>query len=149
MVFAMESKEKRFSGRGEVVTVDPIYSRLTIRNEAIKGFSGAGKNEFVVKSQDLLKEVAAHDLVEFEISELNGEAKIDKMRKTGVAPEKDSGTPIGKAVQEVLTGTGQAVKTVTTPVPALHDTVGEAVASTTEGTGNLLSDVKSDARKDF
>ena len=146
---AMESKEKRFTGSGEVVTVDPLYSRITIETGAIKGYSGGGKNEFVVSSQSLLKDLSAHDLVTFEIAEVKGEATIDKITKTGVAPEKDQSTPIGKVAQDVLTGTGQVVKAVTSPIPPVHDTLGEAVGATTEGVGNAVSDVKSDVKKDY
>ena len=140
---------KTFQGNGEVVTVDPLYSRITIETGPIKGYSGGGRNEFVAASADLLKDLSARDLVEFEITEVNREAKIDKIKKTGVANEKDSGTPIGQAAQEILNGAGNAVKTVTSPIPAIHDTVGEAVGTATEGTGNLVKDVKSDAKRDF
>ena len=140
---------KTFHGSGEVVTVDPLYSRITIDSGTIKGFSGGGKTEFVVDSQELLKGLSARDQVEFEILESNGEAKINKMTKTGTAPEKDPSTPLGKAVQEVLTGTGQAVKAVTTPITPVGAAVGEVVGSTTEATGNLLSEAKSDVKRDF
>ena len=148
-ILSHAADSKTFQGSGEVVTVDPLYSRITIETGPIKGYSGPGKNEFVVSSNDLLKDLSAHDLVEFEISETRGDAKIDKIKKTGVADEKNTGTPIGLMAQDILTGTGNAVKTVTSPIPAVHDTVGEAVGTATEGTGNLVKDVKSDAKRDF
>ena len=146
---AADPKTHEFHGSGEVVTVDPLYSRITIDSGAIKGFSGGGQNEFVVSSPELLKGLSARDLVEFDISDSSGEAKIEKITKTGEAPEKDEGTPIGKAVQEVLTGTGQAVKTVTTPITPVGAAVGEVVGSTTEATGNLVGDAKSDVKRKF
>ena len=145
----LAADSKTFHGSGEVVTVDPLYSRLTIETGAIKGFSGGGKNEFVVSSQDLLKDLSARDLVEFDISGSGGEAKINRIKKVGVAPEKDSSTPIGKVAQDILIGTGQVVKTITTPIPPVHDTVGEAVGATTEAAGNAVSEAKSDVKRDF
>ena len=63
------SRPKSFSGNGEVLSADPLYSRITIEGGAIKGFSQGGKNEFVVSSPELLKGLATHDLVAFDISE--------------------------------------------------------------------------------
>ena len=141
--------DKTFQGSGEVVSADPLYSRVTIETGAIKGYSAGGKNEFVVSSADLLKDISAHDLVDFEISEVKGEARIDKITKTGVAADADDGTPIGKAVQEVLTGTGQAVKTVTTPITPVGAAIGGVVGDATESTGNMVSDAKSDVKRKF
>ena len=141
--------DKTYQGSGEVVTVDPLYSRITIETDAIKDYSAAGENEFVVSSPELLKDISRHDLVDFEIQEVRGEAKINKLTKTGVAPEEDEGTPIGKAVQEVLTGTGQVVKTVTTPITPVGAAIGNAVGDTTEATGNLVGDAKSDIKRKF
>ena len=142
------AEAKTFHGSGEVVTTDPLYSRITIDSGAIKGYSAGGKNEFIVSSASLLKNLSARDLVEFDITENKGGSEITKITKTGVAEEKDERSPISKAAGDLLSGTGQAVKTVTTPITPVGAAFGEVIGSTTEATGNLVSEAKTDAGKE-
>ena len=59
------SKETLYQGSGEVTSVDPLYSRVTIRHSAIKNFTGDAETEFFVQSAGLLKGIAKRDLVNF------------------------------------------------------------------------------------
>ena len=138
--YAKESKV--YQGSGEVITTDPLYSRVTLETGSIKDLSAPGTNEFIVSSPDLLKNLSAHDLVNFEITGSKADAVITKIEKTGIAPEKDTRSLLGKTAQDVLTGTGQAVKTVTTPITPIGAAVGEVVGSTTEATGNVVGEAK-------
>jgi Cu/Ag efflux protein CusF len=147
--FSYAGESKTVKASGEVVTVDPLYSKITLETGAILGFSGGGKAEFEVASKELLSGLSARDIIEFEISGARGEAKITAIKKMGQAPVKDNSTAIGKVMQDVLTGTGEVVKTVTSPIPPVRDTLGEAVGTATEGTGNLVSEAKSDLKRDF
>ncbi len=131
---------RHFDGYGEVITVDPVYSQITIQHRAIKGLTGDGATEFYVSSPDLLKGIEKHDLVEFDLTETKGDLKIEKIEKTGEALPQESGIPLGQAVQDTLQGTGQVLKTVTSPLPAVSDAVGGAVDSTADAADPRIKD---------
>ena len=149
-VFSAEQTAKRFEGSGEVLSVDPMYGRITIRHGVIKGFlAGGDETEFVVTSSSILKDISKRDLVDFVIVEEKGDDQIEKITKTGQAPIKEEGLPIGRAVQGVLEATGEAAKTVTTPITPVHDVVSGAVGATTDTTGVVLDDANPDVKKNF
>ena len=139
---------RQFQGSGEVLTVDPVYSRLTIHHKAIKDFSGDADTEFFVKSQDILKDIQTGDLVDFDLTDNKGDVQIEKITKTGVAPPKKEGTPIGQVVHDVLAGTGDAVRTVTTPIAPAHE-VAKKATSVTDATGDALQDAGTEAKAKF
>jgi len=131
---------RHFDGYGEVLSVDPITSQITIQHRAIKGLSGDEAGQFYVSSPDLLKEIEPHDLVEFKLTETKGDLKIEKIEKTGKALPQESGIPLGQAVQDTLQGTGQVLKTVTAPLPAVSDAVGGAMDSTADAADPKIKD---------
>lgn len=142
-------KPTHFESSGEVTSVDPLYSRITIKHEAIKGFSGDGEAEFFVNSPDLLKGISKGDLVTFSIADVKGETQIEKILKTGVAPIKDESTPLGRVVQDVLVTTGEVAKTVSSPVAPAHEIVSGTVGATTGATDNVLHDATPEVKKKF
>ena len=146
--FSAESV-RHFSGSGEVTSVDPLYSRITIQHSAIKDFAGDTETEFVVVSADLLKNISKNDLVDFEFTDNKGDVKIEKITRTGQAPPKQEGIPVGKAVQDVLVGTGEVVKGVTQPITPVHDAAGSTLDATTGATGSVLNDANPDVKKKF
>ncbi len=137
-VRAAEEKSKRFEASGEVVEVEPLYGRITIKHGAIKGFSGGPETEFVAKSSELLKNLSKRDLVYFVITEEKGNAEITEIKKTGEAPPKEEGLELGRAVQGVLTATGEAARIITSPIPPAHDVVSAATSATTDTTETVL-----------
>ena len=146
--FAAESKVRRFEAKGEVVTVDPIYSKITIKHAAIKDFAGDETTEFFVASPDLVKDLTKRDLVDFEIVDTKGDAKIEKIRKTGVAPAEED-LKLGQAVQDTLEGAGEVVKGVTEPIPPVNQLTSATVDATTNVTGAVLKDADADVKKSF
>ena len=142
-------KPTHFESSGEVTSVDPLYSRITIKHPAIKGYSGDGEAEFFVSSPDLLKGISKGDLVTFSIADEKGDTWIDKISKTGVAPVKDESTPLGRAVQEVLVTTGEVAKTVSSPIAPAHEVVSGAVGATTQATDSVLHDATPEVKKKF
>ncbi|MGH7198165.1 MAG: hypothetical protein ACREH5_05450, partial [Candidatus Omnitrophota bacterium] len=89
----------------------------------------------------LLKGLSKRDLVDFTIEEKKGEALITKITKTGQAPPKEEKTELGKAVQGALVSTGEAVKTVASPIPPAHEVVSGAVGATTTATGAVMEPI--------
>ena len=129
---------KRFEGHGEVTSADPLYARVTIRHGLIKGFIGGEETEFFLASPDLLKGINKRDLVDFTIIEINGDARIEKIIKTGQAPPKEENKAVSKAVQDILVATGEAAKTVTSPITPAYEVVSGGVGATTDTTGAVL-----------
>ena len=109
---------RSFKGSGEVRTVDPVYSQVTIEHHAIKGLAGDGVTEFYVSDPGLVKGVATSDLVEFDVSDTKGDIKITKITKTGVAPPREEGIPVGEALQAV-----------TAPLAPVSEAIGGAAES--------------------
>lgn len=139
---------KRLEGKGEVTSVDPVYSSVTIKHGAIKGFAGDGRTEFAVVSADLLKSINKADLVDFTLVDEKGDVRIEKIVRTGQAVhEKEAG--MGKVVQDVLVGTGEVAKGITSPIEPVHQVVGAAVGATTDTTGALLNDADTQVKKKF
>ena len=145
---AAESKTRQFHGSGEVLTVDPVYSQITIQHKAIKDLSGDRDSEFFVESQDMLKGIEKGDLVEFDLTDTKGDVKINKIEKTGVAPPKSDGVPLGQAVHDVLEGTGNVVKGVTEPLPPAHE-VAKGATSFTDATGDALKEGDPELKNKF
>ena len=143
------SKETLYQGSGEVTSVDPLYSRVTIQHGAIKNFEGDTETEFFVQSPDLLKGFAKRDLVDFTLVNEKGDVRIEKITKTGQAPLKDDSVPLGRAVQGALVSTGEAVKTVSSPIEPAHEVVSGAVGATTGATDTVLHDANPDVKKKF
>ncbi len=140
IAFSADENVKQFNGSGEVTSVDPLYSRITIKHEAIKGFSGSAETEFFVGSPGLLKNVQKRDLVDFVIVEKNKSAQIEKITKTGQAAPHEEKLEVGKVVQDVLVATGEVAKGVTTPIPPAHEAVSGTVGATTKATGSVLNE---------
>lgn len=139
---------KRIEAKGEVTSVDPVYSSVTIKHGAIKGFAGDGSTDFAVVSADLLKPIHKSDLVDFTLLEDKGDARIEKIVRTGQAvPEKEAG--VGKVVQDVLVGTGEIAKGITSPIEPAHQVVSGAVGVTTDATGSLLENADTQVKKKF
>ena len=131
---------KHYEGSGEVLSVDPLYSRVTIKHGPIHGLAGDGDTEFFVTSVALLKNISKRDLVDFSVLEDRGNTLVDKITKTGVAPIKDDSLRVGQAVQDVLVATGEVAKVVTSPIAPAHEVVSGAVGATTGVTGVVLED---------
>ncbi len=145
---AADSNLRHFKSNGQVVTVDPVYSQITIFHGAIKDFAGDGATEFYASDPELLKNIQKNDLVDFEFTDTKGDVKIDKITKTGVAsPEKE--TPFGTAVQETLEGAGNIVKGVTEPIAPVHEVTSGVADATTNATGSVLRDVPSEQKSKF
>jgi Cu/Ag efflux protein CusF len=134
-------KTRTLESKGEITSVDPLYGRVTIHHGAIEGFSGDAETEFVVSSGALLKGLSKRDLVDFTIEEKKGEALVTKITKTGQAPLKEDKAELGKAVQGALVSTGEAMKTVASPVPPAHEMVSGAVGATTTVTGAVVEPI--------
>lgn len=132
---ADKNATRTFHGAGEIKSVDPVYSRVTIEHSAIKDFAGDGETEFFVQTPGLLKNIEPLDLVEFEIEETKGDAQIVKITKTGKGLPKEEGIPIGQAAQGVFEGAGNVVRTVAAPIAP----VGEAAAGVTDSTGAAVN----------
>ncbi len=148
IIFAADTAPKKFSASGQVITVDPVYSQVTIRHGAIKDFAGDTDTEFYAASGDLLKNIQKDDLVDFEFTDTKGDVKIDKITKTGVAlPEVEK--PLGTAVQEVLEGAGDVVKGVTSPITPAHEVAGGVMDATTGATSNVLTDASPEQKTKF
>ena len=142
------SSVRDFHGNGEVVTVDPVYSQVTIRHGAIKDFAGDTTSDFYVASADMLKNIQKGDRVEFDFKDTKGDVRIEKITKTGVAEPESDGSPLGQTVQGVLQGTGDVVRGVTHPLPVANE-VGNAVGDTTEATGDALKDTPTESKTKF
>ena len=140
---------KKFHGEGEVLSVDPVYSRVTIAHAPIKGLPGDSSNEFVVKSSGLLKKISPSDLVRFEIEEGVGGAEIVKLEKTGQALPKEDRMPLGQAAQQVLEGAGTVVKTVAAPIAPIGAVANATADATTNTTGSVLKDTDSQVKHKF
>lgn len=143
-----KAAEKKFEGKGEVVSVDPMYKRITIKHGAIKNFEGDGETEFFVKSEKELKDLARYDLVDFTIAENKGDTRIESLKKTGVAEQPQEGFQIGEAAQGALESTAGAVKTITSPIPPVNTVASAAVDGTTNATGAVLEEAP-DLKKKF
>lgn len=140
------SAPKATEAKGEVVSSDPVYSSVTIKHGAIKGY-GADETIFSIDSA-LLKNINRYDLVDFTIVDNKGDVRVTKITKTGVAiPEKEAG--MGQVVQDVLVGTGEVAKGITTPIEPVHQVVGGTVDATTGATGSLLSEADNKAKTKF
>ena len=142
------AQTKSFNGSGEVTSVDPLYSRVTIKHSAIKGFSGDTTTEFAVASADLLKNLSDRDLVAFTVTDNHGDVKIEKIIKTGVAAEEEK-TNLGTVAQDVLVGTGEVAKGVTQPLQPVHEVVSGAVGATTGATGSVLEGADGEGKTKF
>ena len=78
--------------------------------------------------------------MDFSLVDAQGDAQIDKITKTGVAPPKKNESEVGNAVQGIITATGEGVKTVTSPIEPAHEVVSGTMGATTHTTGALLDD---------
>ena len=148
LVYA-DTKVLNFESSGEVTSVDPVYGRVTIKHPAIKGFSGDGETEFVVKTPELLKAISKSDLVNFSASDEKGDVRIDKITRTGVAQVKEESVSLGRMVQDAIVATGDAAKTVSSPIAPAHELVSGTVGATTEATNTVLHDADPEIKKKF
>lgn len=142
------AKSSVYRGSGEVTSVDSPYGRLTIKHGAIKGYSGDGETEFGAKDSALLKDVQRRDLIDFELSDNNGDVRVTKITRTGTAPEEER-VGVGRVVQDVLVGTGEVAKTVTSPIPPAQGVVGGAFDATTTLTEPVLKNADVKSKQDF
>ena len=136
---ASEAK-RQFKGSGEVVSVDPVYSQITILHGAITGFDSEGETNFYVADTTVLKNVSKGDLVDFQLTDTKGDVKIDRLEKTGIASPKEDGVPLGQAVQDTLQGTGQVLKAVTSPLPPVSEAIGGATDSASTSSDPRIQD---------
>ena len=153
------NSSRQFSGKGEVITVDPVYSQITISHESIKGFAQegetefyvteAGETEFYVTEAAILKGVTKGDLVDFELTDTKGDVKIDKIVKTGIAPPKDDGMPLGQALRDTLQGAGDVLGAVTAPIPPVSEAFHGAMASTADVADPKIEDGKLKQKTSF
>ena len=146
--FAADAKVRQFHGSGEVLSVDPVYSQITIEHAAIKDFSSGNDSEFYVESPDLLKGIQKGDLVDFDVTDTKGDVKINKIQKTGVASPKRNDSTLGQAVSNVLHGTGDVVKGVTSPIAPVHE-VAKGATSITDLSGDAVSDASPEVKSKF
>lgn len=142
------AEDKRFEGQGEVTSVDPAVSRVTIQHKAIKGFSGDAETEFTVSDPVFLAKIGKRDLVNFTVVDKRGDTRIEKIEKTGQAPPEEEMT-MGQVVQHVLVGTGEIAKGVTAPIPPAHEVMSGAVGTTTDATGSVLNSVDTKVKNKF
>ena len=146
--FAANSKVEQFHGSGEVLTVDPVYSQVTIRHDAIKDFAADSDTEFFVSSPELLKNIRTGDLVDFDFADNQGDVKINKIQKTGEASPKNDNMPLGQAVNDVLHGVGDVVKEVTQPIPPVHE-VDKGATGVTDAGGDALTGASPEVKNKF
>lgn len=139
MLYAADAV-RQFQASGEVGTVDPVYSQITIEHGAIKGLAGEGVTEFYVSDASLLKGISRGDLVDFEVTDTRGDVKVGKITKTGVAIPKKEGSSVGEALQQTFQGVGQVAKTVTAPIPPISEAIGNATESTAAATDPKIED---------
>ena len=137
---AADNKTREFSASGQIETLDPVYSQVTIRHGAIKGFGGDSQTQFYVSSPDLLKGLSRYDLVDFHFIDTKGDVRIDKITKTGEAAPDQAGVPVGDALGQTLQGAGQIVQAVTSPIAPVSEAVGGAVDSTSDSTDPRIVD---------
>ena len=142
------AEAKHFEGKGEVTSVDPLYSRISIKHGAIKGFAGDSTTDFPVASTKLIENLSNRDLVEFSLTDNRGDVQIDKITKVGVA-EKVEESSLGKIAQDVLVGTGEVAKGVTQPIQPVHEVVSGAVGATTGATGTVLEGSDGEGKSKF
>lgn len=136
-------KAHHFDGKGEILSVDPLYSRVTIKHTAIKGFSGDGKSEFFVTKPELLKGISTRDLVSFSLADEKGDVRIDKIERTGVAEEHGDGTiKISEAARAVIGATGEVARGITQPITPVHEGVKNATGATENISDAVLEDRK-------
>lgn len=131
---------KTYEGKGEVVAVSPLFSRITIKHELIKNFSEATETEFPVTSKTLIEKVQKGDLVRFRISDNRGDVVIDQIVKIGIAPKIEEGSAVGHAVHNVLVGTSQVVNGVTQPVEPANRLANSVMGAATDSTEEPLKD---------
>ena len=146
--FASDPQVKQFHGSGEVLSVDPVYSQISIEHAAIKDFPVGNDAEFFVESPDLLKGIQKGDLVEFDVTDTKGDVKINKIVKTGAALPKKETMPLGQAVSDVLHGTGNVVKDVTSSIPPVHE-VAKGATQVTDASGDAVSDASPEVKNKF
>ena len=140
---------EEISGKGQVRSVDPLYGRLTIKHDAIRGLAESGEHEYTVASPDLLKDLARRDLVDFKVKVDKSNQEITAIEKTGVAPPENDGLPVGQAVQGALESTAGAAQSLTSPIPPAHGFVAATTNATTEVTGSVLDDATTEVKKKF
>jgi Cu/Ag efflux protein CusF len=131
---------RHFQASGEVRTVDPVYSQVTIEHGVIKGLAHDGVTEFYVTDPAMLKGISTGDLVDFEITDTKGDVKIDRILKTGTAPPREEGIPVGEALQQTFQGVGDIAGAVTAPIPPVSESIGGATRSTVESTDPRIQD---------
>lgn len=131
---------RQFKASGEVRTVDPVYSQVTIEHGVIKGLAHDGVTEFYVTDAALLKGIETRDQVDFEITDNKGDVRITKITKTGVAPPREEGLPVGEALQQTFEGVGQAAATLTSPIPPVSEAIGGATESAVGSTDPKIQD---------
>jgi Cu/Ag efflux protein CusF len=146
--YADTSRQKTFQASGEVTGVSPMSSRISIKHDAIKGFSGAETTEFFVTSKSLVSHVATGDLVDFQIADNQGDVRIDKITRTGVAAPKEN-SPLGRTVQGALESAGDAVNDVTKPIQPVNEIANSAMGATTKTTGGVLRDADTENKQQF
>jgi len=141
-------KGKEYKSTGEVISVDPVYSSLSIKHEAIQGFAGDETTVFIVENASNLKGIERGDLVDFDFVDYPGQASITRIERVGRA-NHETQLPLGRAVQGMLNETGRVVGEVTRPIPAAGEIVGGAVSATTDATGEVVKDANSDVKTKF
>ena len=137
--FAADKTSREFEAKGQVVTVDPVYSQITIHHGAIKGFGGDTETVFYVESADLLKGLSRYDLVDFHFVDKKGDVRIDRMTKTGVASMEEP-SALGEALHDTLSGAGEIARGITAPLPPAQEAVGGAFDATADTAGSALKD---------
>ncbi len=142
LAWAKDTTKRQFQGSGEVLEVEPLYSRVQIKHGPIPGLQGGVDNLFFVDSPELLKSIQKRDLVEFTVIEEKGDARLVAIKKTGEAPPKEENTEFGKAVQGVLTTTAGVAKAVTSPLPPANEVASGALDATTDATGSVLDEAQ-------
>ena len=131
---------RHFNGSGEVRTVDPVYSQITIEHRAIKGLAGDGVTEFYVSNAGILKGIVTNDLVDFEVTDTKGDVRITKITKTGTAPPREEGVAVGEALQQTIQGVGGAAQAVTSPIAPVSEAIGGASQTAAANTEPRIKD---------
>lgn len=131
----------RFEGEGEIVTVDPAYGRVTIEHKAIKGFAGDDTSEFFVADASMLKGLGRRDTVKFTLIDQKGDVRVEKIEKTGVAPEKKGEyLTMNDAVKGALHATGDVAGEITRPIEPIHEGTRAVTGATTDTADELLTE---------
>lgn len=147
VVWASPIHDRSIEATGEVLSVSPVYSRITIKHGLIPGYSESGETEFQAEPKEILSKISGGDLVQFTITETKGNSVITKIERTGVAVKEER--HLGQALQKTLEGAGDAATALVSPIAPAGEVVGAATTATTEATSSVLNQANPEVKQSF